>query len=111
MENALRKVLHFIGERYKDKISPDSQNYLEVDIGNQAGELGYEDIKNKYPGVSVVVPVKTHESGAKVMIDGRTFLNYVQMASGIVVPEYIAKDAEMAYTPYIAKESMILNFA
>jgi hypothetical protein len=47
----------------------------------------------------------------KVLIDGRTFVRYAQFDSGIAIPEYIAKDSEMAYKPFVPKESMILNFA
>ncbi|MFH2043822.1 MAG: hypothetical protein ABIK92_01590 [Pseudomonadota bacterium] len=111
MENNLKKILTLIGEEYKDKIFADSGYYLEVDIGKQAEKLGYDDLKNKYQRVGIVVPIKMPEAGMKVMIDGRTFVRYAQFDSGIASPEYIAKEAEMAYKPYVPKESMVLNFA
>jgi hypothetical protein len=46
----------------------------------------------------------------KVRIDGRTFVNYAQFESGVVVPDYVARDAGLSYKTFIPKDSMILNF-
>ena len=69
MENTLKKILSFIGERYREKIEPDSPHYLEVELGRQAEELGYESMRDEYRKVGVVVPIKHPEPGMKVMID------------------------------------------
>ena len=47
----------------------------------------------------------------KVRVDGRTFVNYAQFESGVVVPEYVAQKAGLPFQPYTANDSMILNFA
>jgi len=47
----------------------------------------------------------------KVLIDGRTFVNYAQYDSGVVVPGYVAERAGLPSRPYVADESMILDFA
>jgi len=46
-----------------------------------------------------------------VRIDGRTFANYAQFESGIVVPNYIARQVDLPQRPYTAQDSMICNFA
>lgn len=54
--------------------------------------------------------LKDPQPGMKVRIDGRTFANYAEYAKGFAVPEYIAKNANLPSKPYIANDSMILNF-
>jgi hypothetical protein len=47
----------------------------------------------------------------KVRIDGRTFINYAQFESGVVAPHYVASQVDLPHRAYIAKDSMICNFA
>jgi hypothetical protein len=47
----------------------------------------------------------------KVRIDGRTFVNYAQFESGVVVPGFVAKAAGLKYKTFIPLDSMILNFS
>jgi hypothetical protein len=49
--------------------------------------------------------------GMKVRIDGRTFVNYAQFESGVVVPDHVAREAGLPYRAFVPNESMILNFA
>jgi hypothetical protein len=46
----------------------------------------------------------------KVRIDDRTFVNYAQFESGIVVPNYVAGQVDLPHRAYIAKDSMLCNF-
>jgi hypothetical protein len=46
----------------------------------------------------------------RVRVDGRTFVNYAQFESGVVVPGYVAQKARLPFQPYTANDSMILNF-
>lgn len=110
METELGNVLQHIGESFKNDILKESNRYLEVDIGKQATELGLSDIQESYQHVHAIVPLKQSLPGMKVMIDGRTFINYAQFDTGIVVPEYVAKKTDMDYQTYIPADSMILNF-
>ncbi len=107
----LDDVLEKIGETYCDHIQNGSRFYLEVNIGKQAEALGYADMTEKYRDAYAVVPLKQAVPGMKVRIDGRTFVNYAQFASGIAVPGYVAKDAGLAHTTFIPNDSMILNCA
>jgi hypothetical protein len=111
MGNDLGDILNKIGEKYKHEIANESRFYLEVDIGKQAEKFGYSAMKEKYHDVSAVVPLKQAIPGMKVMIDGRTFINYAQFESGIAVPEYVAREAGLRYQAYQPNDSMILNFA
>jgi hypothetical protein len=47
----------------------------------------------------------------KVRIDGRTFVDYVRFDSGVAVPGYVARAANLPFSTYIPEDSMILNFA
>ena len=111
MSNSLGRVLTKIGEQYRGEISHGARNYLEVDIGKQGGELGYPDVKEKYHDVFAVVPLKEAVRGMKVRIDGRTYVNYAQLESGVAVPGYVAKEAGLHYKAFEPNDSMIRNFA
>lgn len=111
MKSHLSLVLKHIGEEFKDEISPGSRFYREVDIGRKAGHLGYGDLASGYADVYAVIPLKRPVDGMKVRIDGRTFVNYVQFESGVVVPGYVGEDAGLPCEPFVPCDSMILNFA
>ena len=107
----LDKVLTKIGEEYKEDISSDSRYYVEVDVGKKAGELGFDDLKDAYHAVNAIVPLRTAAKGMTVRIDGRTFVTYAQLESGIAIPGYIAKEVGLPHETYEPNDSMILSFA
>ena len=110
MKKNLNTVLEKIGDTYKKAISNDSRFYIEVNIGQLAEELGYPDVQDQYRDAFAVVPLKQPVNGMKVRIDGRTFINYNQFESGVVVPNYVARDTGLPYKTFIPNDSMILNF-
>jgi hypothetical protein len=110
MNEQLMKVLEHIQETYHDKAMAGGRNYLNVDIGKTALEMGFKALHEKYLNREVVVALKSALPGMKVRIDGRTFINYAEYASGFAVPEHIAKKANLSFTKYTANDSMILNF-
>ena len=111
MTNQLDQVLTNIGEDYKEDISRESRFYVEVDIGKKAEELGYSDLKQAYHDVKAIVPLKRPAKGMTVRIDGRTFVNYAHLESGIAIPGYVAKEVSLPYKTYEPNDSMILSFA
>jgi hypothetical protein len=111
MNEQLTAVLEHIKETYQDKAMAGERNYLNVDIGKAALALGFRDLYDKYLDREVVVVLKKPLPGMKVRIDGRTFVNYAEYASGFAVPEYIARNANIPFKHYTANDSMILNFA
>ncbi len=104
-------MLNNIREEYQENIQKNSRHYLEVSIAQKAAELGFPDVKERYQDVHAIVPLKHPISGMKVRIDGRTFVNYAQFESGIVTPNYVARQVNLPHKAYIAKDSMICNFA
>lgn len=106
----LGKIITQIGKTYGDAISKGARHYLEVDIGKEAKKLGYPTLGKKYLNVQAVIPLKGPGRGMKVRIDGRTFVNYSQFYSGVVVPEYVARETGLPYQAYRPNDSMILNF-
>jgi hypothetical protein len=110
MNDKLHEVLAKIGECYKDAISKDSRFYIEINIGKQAEELGFGNMKSDYRDVDAIVPLKKPVKGMKVRVDGRTFVNYAQFESGVVVPEYVARNAGLTYRSFVPNDSMILNY-
>ncbi len=111
MKRHLNEVLESIAEVYGDNILAGARHYLEVDIGKRAEVLGYTELEEQYGQVYAIVPLKHPKKGMKVRIDGRTFVNYAQYDSGIVVPGYVADEAVRPYKPFIPNDSMILNCA
>jgi hypothetical protein len=112
MNPKLSEVLKNISDEYREKIStaPGTRNYLEVDIGERAGKLGFPDLQNQYRRVNAVVPLKDDGPGMRVRIDGRTFVNYALYDFGVAVPGYVAKEAGLPYKTFVPNDSMILNF-
>ena len=111
MNNSLSEVLNKIGEDYKDNIRDDSRHYLEISIARKAAEMGLTEVKERYSDDYAIVPLKHPVAGMKVRIDGRTFINYAQFKSGVVVPHHIAKQVNLQQRAYVAQDSMICNFA
>ena len=111
MNKELAQVVNTIADEYKDKILTGSRFYLEVNIGEQAKKYGHSELVRKYHDKYAIVPLKQPVNGMKVRIDGRTFVNYAQFDSGVVVPNYVAKDAGLSYKTFIPHDSMICNFA
>lgn len=111
MTDNLREVLTKIGEDHKENISKNSRHYLEINIAKRAAELGFAEAVKEYRDVFAIVPLKHPVSGMKVRIDGRTFVNYAQFESGVVVPGYVAKQVDLPHCAYNANDSMICNFA
>jgi hypothetical protein len=110
MKAELGNIIDLIGDTYKGKIQKGSRHYLEVSIGKQAARLGHADLREKYKDTYAIVPLKTPQKGMKVRIDGRTFVNYAEHASGIAVPGYLAKEAGEAFKSFTPQDSMICNF-
>jgi hypothetical protein len=110
MDNQLDAVLQHISEAFQAEILPGSRNYREVDIGKRAKMLGFMDVAKTYNAINAVVPIKEPVEGMKVMVDGRTFVNYRQYDSGMVVPGYVAEASNLPHRPFVANDSMVLNF-
>ena len=106
----LNNILDIIGEEYKPMILKGSRHYLEVSVGKRAERLGYADLKEKYKNAFVIVPLKAPQKGMKVRVDGRTFVNYTEHASGIAVPGYLARDTGQPFKTFVPNDSMICNF-
>jgi hypothetical protein len=110
IDKKLAEVVNKIGDDFKNNISENSRFYLEVNIGEQAAKYGHSDLGKKYDDKYAIVPLKHPVSGMKVRIDGRTFVNYAQFESGVVVPNFVAKDSGLSYKVFIPHDSMVCNF-
>jgi hypothetical protein len=110
MNAKLNDLLNLIGDEYKGKIQKGSRHYLEVNIGSHAEKLGLEDLKEKYKDTYAIIPLKAPQKGMKVRIDGRTFVNYAEHASGIAVPGYLARETGRSFKAFVPNHSMICNF-
>ena len=111
MNDQLNEVLARIVDDYKENIQDDSRYYLEISIAKKAAEMGFKEIEACYRDTCAIVPLKHPVNGMKVRIDGRTFVNYAQFDSGIVLPNYVAGQVGLPFKDYVAKDSMICNFA
>ncbi|WP_372680534.1 hypothetical protein [Desulfosarcina sp.] len=110
MNRKLTGLLDRIGEVYQPMILKGSRHYLEVSVGRQAQLLGYADLEDRYKNTFVIVPLKSPQKGMKVRIDGRTFVNYAEHASGIAFPGHLAAEAGRSFAPFTPNDSMICNF-
>ena len=110
MENSLDKLLKKIAEEFKGLILENSWHYREVSISKKAESMGYFNLQQKFPDAYAIIPLKQPVKSMKVRIDGRTFVNYGQFASGIAVPGYVAAHSKLPFTKYTPRDSMVLNF-
>ena len=110
MSNNLDLTLKAIEDSYASKIEGSSRFYVEVDIGAQAEEMGFPDVAKRYRKVLAIVPLREAERGMKVRIDGRTFIDYGQLASGVAIPGRAVRHSRRNYKTFIPNDSMILNF-
>lgn len=110
MTEEIHNMLNEIATEYKDNIDPDSRHYTEVSFARKAAELGFADKIRPYEKIQAIIPLKYPVGGMKVRIDGRTFENYAQFESGIVVPRFLARQVNLAHKAYQAKDSMVYNF-
>jgi hypothetical protein len=111
MKNRLDSVLKSIEQKYRSTIRKRSHHYLEVSIGKTADALGYGDLRDSFANTCVIVPLNAPQPGMKVLIDGRTFVDYAEFESGIAVPGYVARKAGRPFKLFVPEESMICNFA
>ena len=111
MTESLRKIFDSIAREHKDHITNDSRFYTDVKLADKARELGLSDVRERFRNEFAIVPIKRPIGGMKVRIDGRTFVNYAQFDTGVVVPKRVARKAGIAYKNYVARDSMIYNFS
>ncbi len=109
MENSLDKLLTEISDEFEGQIAGNSRHYLEVSISKKSKNKGYYDLQQRFQNVYAIVPLKHPIKGMKVRIDGRTFKNYCQFASGIAVPGYVAEQSKLPFKTFTPRDSMILN--
>ena len=110
MNDKLKGIIENIGTEFKAKILKGSRHYVEISIGQRAAELGHHELEAPYRKTYAVVPLKEPESGMKVRIDGRTFVDYAEYESGVAVPGYLARKAGKKYRTFVPPDSMICNF-
>jgi hypothetical protein len=110
MTSNIDEILANIAEEHKENIDNDSRYYLEVSIAQKAAELGFSKAEARFRNAYAIVPLKSPVDGMKVRIDGRTFVNYAQFESGIVVPNYVAGQVDLPHKAYAARDSMICIF-
>ena len=111
MTDSLKKILDTIAKEYKDHITNDSRYYTDGKLANKAQELGLSDVKESFSNEFAIVPIKRPIKGMKVRIDGRTFANYAQFDSGVIVPMWVAQKAGITYKQFTARDSMVYNFS
>lgn len=110
MKNNIKKILEHVHKNYRSMAHKGGRHYMSVNIGDIARKLGYNNIEKDLADRDVVVALKEPQPGMKVRIDGRTFVRYAEYADGFAVAEPIAVKAGVSYKPYLAQNSMILNF-
>jgi hypothetical protein len=109
--NKISEIIKHINDQYRDSIHDTGNHYLEVNIGREAERMGLTGLPAPIQAADVVVPLREPVEGMKVMIDGRTFVDYARFESGLAAPGYVARAAGLPFTAYAAPESMVLNFA
>ena len=111
MKKELEAIVAGIHEDCKHIMACDSRHYLEISLSKKAAELGLKGVKERYGNAHAIILLKHPLKGMKVRIDGRAFVDYAQFESGVVVPAHIARQSGLPLKAWIARDSMICNFA
>ncbi len=110
MDNRLDRILMQIMNDYRDELSEDSIHFVDVNIGRRAAGMGFADLGSQYKDAEAVLFVNGGKKGMKVMIDGRTFVNYSTLGPGVAVPSYVAEKTALKHEPFTAAESLVRIF-
>lgn len=110
MSKQLTEIINRLATTYGNDISPGSRFIIEIDLGGEAERMGYGELGRRFRGVAAVVPVRAPVAGMKVLIDGRTFVDYAQYDSGIAVPGYVAREIDLPASPYHPDDSLVRQF-
>lgn len=114
MANEITDILNLIAADFEGNIQPDSNVYHLITMAKVAKLMDKseyrEKLREKYPRFRAIVPLRNVSGGIKAEFKGSELSDYVQLNSGILVPEYIAKEAELPSTPYKPKEKIIVKF-
>ena len=110
MDKRIDELLKHVEETYNGQIERGARHYLEVNIAEQACKLGFADLEEKYKTACAIIPLKAPQDGMKVRIDGRTFVNYAELKSGMAVPVYLANPSGRKFRTFVPNDSMICNF-
>ncbi len=110
MDNRLDTILSGIIDEYRNDLTDDSIYFVDVNIGQRAARMGYDDLGNEYKTTEAVVFVKNPKKGMKVMIDGRTFVNYASLGPGVAVPSHVAERTALKHKPFTAADSLVRIF-
>jgi hypothetical protein len=110
MDRRLNDIIETVEREFAHLVEKGSRHYLEVSISKKAQGFGYDDLMHEFRDAYAIVPLKQPQSGMKVRIDGRSFANYGEYDSGIVVPGYLAAAVGKPYKTYVPNDSMICNF-
>jgi hypothetical protein len=111
MSNPLNEILTGIAEKHRDQIGLGTRFYLEENIGKLGAALGHAEAADRFKDTTAIVPLKAPVPGMKVRIDGRTFVNYAQLDTGVAIPGYVVRETMLPHKPFVPNDSMILNFA
>ena len=104
---SLTKVLEKIAEEHKGNLMPKSKIYCNVDLAKAFEKNGFKG--DRYLGVYVIVPLRKLLSKKNYSVNGAAFVELYQLDSGIVLPEWVAKESGLKYNKYKPKDLMTLT--
>jgi len=124
MAKHLRELITEIETREKHQIDPNSSEFILYRVEliywngpdcslrverdeNQMKKL--KELRDKYLDDGICVPIKKI-NGLGAQVEGGGFSEYVQLNSGIFLPESMAKEAELPFKPYEPAQIMTMEF-
>ena len=103
----LATVLEKIAQEFDGEINPKSRTYCVVDIGEAAESFGMPELKARYEDVNAIIPLR-RSKGLAFEVDGSSLNDARQLTSGVVVEEYVAKEAGVESQAYVPHDTMYL---
>jgi len=104
----LSDVLTKIGEEFKEEINPKGSQYILLDLGDEFRAYKKSN-SEKYDRVNVVIPLKrAPETGLGFIVNGNELSDKKQLENGLVVPDWVATEAQLTAKDYTPKAHMTM---
>lgn len=98
---SLEKVITYLEEKYRRQISKDSTLFFLATLENKQDLLSYSiNPKTHKYRKTIGIPLKDPSNYDTTELKGNIFENYVQIDSGLVIPQEYAEELNRNYEKY-----------
>ena len=108
----LKDLLQKIEEEFKDMIDRFSVTFVGGELSKLSDRFNIDIVTRLYKGELIYIPLEEKEEKSILnfqIYEEETPTGYVQLESGLVISEMVARDAKMDYKRFEFPEPFFLN--